>query len=125
MRGCYGVGPAVADHARLRTGHLLQRRHRTFGAVFLDEADDAVEEDDDDDGHGVLRLADDAGDDGGGDQHHDHEVGELRRQHQQRVAPAGLDQRIRSGLRQPRRGGFGAQPGAEVAVEVRRGRLAV
>ena len=109
---------------RLRAGHLLQRRHRAFGAVFLDEADDAVEEHDDHDGDGVLRLADEAGDDCGGDQHQDHEIGELRRQHDERVAPAGLREGIGSGLRQPRCSRIGSQPLIEVAVELRSGRLA-
>ncbi len=125
LRRIDGVGPAAADHARLRAAIFFSAAIARSARYSWTKPMMRVEHDDDDDGDGVLRLADDAGDHGRGDQHDDHEVGELRRQHQQRVAPAGLEQRIRADLRQPRPGRVGAQPGAEVAVEVFCGRLAV
>ena len=118
-------GVSVADDARLRAGHFLQGRHRALGAVFLDETDDAVKEHDDHDGDGVLWLADETCDHRRGDQHQDHEVGELRREHGERVAAAGLVQDVGAYPAKSRFGGFGSQSHVQVAVEMCGDRLAV
>jgi hypothetical protein len=74
----------VADHARVRRTQLAQRGHRLLRAVFLHEADHGVQHHDHHDGDRILGLAHQARDDRRGEQHEDHEVGELRREHEPR-----------------------------------------
>ena len=47
----------VADHGRVRRGHLLERRKRLLGLGFLDHADDGVQGDDEHDRDRVHVLA--------------------------------------------------------------------
>ena len=68
---------AVAAHAGGWRQHVLQRRERRFGAVFLEEAERRVEQHDDGDDCGVLEFADGARQQRGTEQDHDKQALEL------------------------------------------------
>ncbi len=87
---------AVPDDRRQGGGHLLERLHRLFGAVFLGEPEHGVEHHDHDDGDGVRRFAEHAGEHGRSHQHDDHEVLELVEEHREHRALAPLDQFVRA-----------------------------
>ena len=70
------VTPPTND-ARRWAGQALERVHRLFRPILLDEPDDPVEDDDHQDDGGVLEVADGRGDRGGTEQDQDHRVGEL------------------------------------------------
>ncbi len=111
------VDLAVTNHACHRRGHLPQCRHGALGPVFLNKSQYAVEQHDDHDGDAVLRLADQAGDDGCCNQHQNHEIGELRRQHGERMAPPGFGQGVGAMLHQPGGSRLGGQSLVQVAAQ--------
>ncbi len=112
MRGLHQRGLAVAAHPGDGRQHVLQRRQRGLGPMFLEKAEQGVDEDDDGDDHGVLEIAHRARQHGRAEQDDDEKAPELveklepdraRRRFGETVGAVALEAGLRLGDRQSRR----------------------
>ena len=85
---------SIPLHPHVRNRDFLQRRHRAFSAIFLDETQQGEQQHDGQDGPGLLPLSQEPGNDRRADQDQDHGSSELLPQNFPRAASAFLFQLV-------------------------------